>query len=72
MTPPESDEIPYVDQATANVAFDRAIAAGILSKEPSAENFAGDFMFMGALEEGDAFKHIGTREYIYHKPRGAP
>jgi hypothetical protein len=58
----------HADEAKARVAFDRAIAAGILSKDPKSENAATHYMFMGALEEGDAFNHIGTREYVYHKP----
>jgi hypothetical protein len=61
------DEHLQADEGTARVAFDRAIAAGILSENPKAENFAGGFMFMGALDEGDAFKHIDTRQYVYHK-----
>lgn len=65
---PKSDELIQADEATARTAFERATAAGILSADEDAENFAGAFMFMGALEEGDAFKHIGTRRYIYHKP----
>ena len=55
-------------------AFDGAIAAGRLSKDPHAENYAGHYMYMGpAIDVNlsqretvfrDLFKHSLTREYI--------
>lgn len=58
--------------------FDSAIAQGRLSADPAAENYAGDYMYMGSypqeryrLANGSAiaefraqFKHILTRQYI--------
>ena len=56
----------------AQQAFDNAIATGYLSKNPSDEHYAGNFMFMGRKQEGDevselvdSFKHIMTREYSH-------
>ena len=47
-------------------AFDEAIAAGLLSADPSAENHAGAFMYMGTDPiAGHAFKAIDTRQYVY-------
>jgi hypothetical protein len=63
----EDEELVQFTEEEARVAFDRAIAAGVLSIDEDAENAASAYMFMGALEEGDAFKHIGTRRYVYHK-----
>ena len=45
--------------------FDAAIAAGHLSADPHATNYAGHFMYMGTYPDADAFKHIDTREYSY-------
>jgi hypothetical protein len=64
----ESDELVQFNEARCRHAFDRAIAAGILSADEDADNAAANYMFMGELEEGDAFKHIATRGYVYHKP----
>lgn len=66
----ESEEIICADEATIRTAFERAIAAGILSEDQNAENAAAQYVFMGTLEEGDAFKHVGTRQYVYNE-RGA-
>lgn len=48
------------------VAFEQAINEGRLSRNPSADNFAGHYMYMGPTVDGkhDAFKHIITRQYI--------
>lgn len=46
-------------------AFNRAIALGVLSKDPTARNFAGNFMYMFDAEGKHAFKHIGLRQYVY-------
>lgn len=45
-------------------AFDDAIAQGRLSGDPSAENYAGRYMYMGTIGTGDIFKHIDTRRYL--------
>ena len=45
-------------------AFDEAIAAGRLSGDESADNFAGDYMYMGTIDGVDQFKHIATRRYL--------
>ena len=45
-------------------AFDEAIAAGRLSGEESADNFAGNYMYMGSVKGTDQFKHIATRRYL--------
>jgi len=48
----------------ADAAFDLAIKRGILSIDPSAANYAGDYMFMGHHAGHDQFKHVTTRQYI--------
>lgn len=46
-------------------AFDQAIAAGRLSANKDAANYAGFYMYMGPGYDGrDAFKHSTTRKYI--------
>lgn len=48
-------------------AFEQAIAEGRLSDDPTAENYAGRYMYMGPACShggGDAFKHIETRDYL--------
>ena len=46
-------------------AFNDAIAAGRLSADESAPNYAGHYMYMGTDAEGiDLFKHINTRRYL--------
>jgi hypothetical protein len=52
------------------VAFNHAINHGILSSNPTAENFAGNFMYMGTYAYGpvirkDSFKNIATRKYLH-------
>jgi hypothetical protein len=46
-------------------AFERAIQAGALSREPDAERYAGNYMYMGTWGGTDYFKHILTRRYLY-------
>lgn len=46
-------------------AFYDAIVAGKLSDCEAAENFAGNFMYMGTQDGRDAFKNIDTRAYLY-------
>jgi hypothetical protein len=45
-------------------AFSEAIAAGRLSADRNAPNYAGQYMYMGTWGGRDAFKHIDTREYL--------
>ena len=48
-----------------NAAFDRALASGRLSHDEDADNYVGDFMFMGPRADGrDVFKHSFTRQYL--------
>ncbi len=48
-------------------AFEQAIKEGRLSDNPTDENYAGHYMYMGPgcgrLEGKDAFKHSLTRKY---------
>lgn len=49
----------------SETAFNEAIAAGRLSTDPSADNYAGHYMYMGPGKQGsDAFKHHITRLYL--------
>lgn len=56
---------PHERQETQS-AFERALASGRLSHDPSAPNFVGHFMFMGPRADGmgDAFKHSTTRQAL--------
>ncbi len=45
-------------------AFDDAIAAGRLSADRQAPNFAGLYMYMGTVDGVDTFKHKDTRRYL--------
>jgi hypothetical protein len=45
-------------------AFETAIRSGRLSGIPTAENYAGLYMFMGRYDGRDMFKHIETRQYL--------
>ena len=56
MTSPE-----YNDPAKA---FDQAIREHRLNDNPASAYFAGNFMYMGAWDGRDQFKHIGTRRYL--------
>ena len=63
-----------MDRKDPQDAFNEAIAASRLSKDPHAENYAGHYMYMGPAIDvdlsqretvfRDSFKHIDTREYI--------
>jgi hypothetical protein len=45
--------------------FEAAIKRGVLSADESADNFAGNYMYMGDCHEGGAmFKHSLTRMYL--------
>ncbi len=67
MTHPRDEELVQFTDADTRVAFDRAIAAGVLSADEGAENFAGNFTFRGTEAEGDEFRHILTTQRIYNK-----
>ena len=45
-------------------AFNDAIAAGRLSVDESAPNYAGHYMYMGTERDVDLFKHVDTRKYL--------
>ena len=64
---------------SANIAFedprgcfDAAIRQGRLSEDPTAQNYAGNFMYMGTQtaslrpprQQKALFKSIATREYL--------
>lgn len=47
-------------------AFDDAIELGILNLDSNSHRYAGKWMYMGTDKlDGDAFKNIITRDYIY-------
>jgi len=50
----------------AREAFERALSSGRLSHDTNAQNYVGDYMFMGPRTggRGDAFKHSFTRQYL--------
>ena len=51
---------------TAQDAFNKAIKEGRLSTQPSAANYADNYMYMGTNGNGgDLFKHTATREYLF-------
>ena len=56
--------------------FNRAIQAGILSSNPDAENFAGNYMYMFSDYDPlggyprDHFKHHETRRYVHNLQTG--
>ena len=61
------DVIAQKARPAADAAFNEAIKSGLLSKDPAAKNYAGDYMYMGSagIPGGRAaFKNINTREYI--------
>ncbi len=47
----------------AQQAFEDAIKEGRLSKNPTASNYAGKYMYMGTWDSKDTFKNINTRQY---------
>jgi hypothetical protein len=60
---------PKTQAMESKLAFMSAINAGLLSENPSDDNYAGNFMFMGVDNQGTEsetllFKHILTRKYI--------
>ena len=55
----------------AEEVFRAAIAAGVLSDEPSERNWAGNYLYMFHDEDGTAwFKHRDTRAYVFMAARG--
>jgi hypothetical protein len=44
--------------------FERAVAAGFLSLDKNAKNYAGAFMYMGIHNNAAALKHINLRTYL--------
>jgi hypothetical protein len=48
----------------SEAAFYRAIRSGRLSGLPTAENYAGLYMYMGQHDGRALFKHIDTRQYL--------
>ena len=58
--------MPQMTHEEPQQAFDAAIQLGTLSSDPSADNYAGAFMYMGTdTERGHAFKNIDQRFYVY-------
>lgn len=45
-------------------AFESAIKAGILSRDPDHSYYAGHYMYMYTSEGVHSFKHQDTREYV--------
>lgn len=45
-------------------AFNKAMASGRLSRDRSAANYAGLYMYMGTWAGSDHFKNIITRAYL--------
>ncbi len=57
----------------SDTAFDAAIASGLLSADPSAEHYAGHFMYMGTDPiRGHSFKGRVSRAYIYMNEASEP
>ena len=44
--------------------FEEAIKENRLSDNPNADNFAGNYMYMGTKNSVHMFKNINTREYL--------
>ena len=47
-------------------AFEAAIASGRLSVNPRADNYEGNYDYMGAGKNGDSFKNYRTRKMLPH------
>ena len=46
-------------------AFFNALLTGRLNSDSRADNYVGDYMYMGeGLDGEDTFKHIDTRKYL--------
>jgi len=46
--------------------FEDAIKNKILSENPQDDNYARNYMYMGAFKGKAAFKHIITRQYLQY------
>lgn len=53
-----------IDYNNPDCAFDKAIESGLLSRTELDSNYAGNYMYMGTVDDKDLFKCIATREYI--------
>jgi len=49
-------------------AFDEAVVSGYLSYDASSPTYAGNYMYTGADDGGDVFRHVETGEYITVPP----
>ena len=59
------DDIKHPPMKDSKQAFEEAIKSGRLSTDPTASNWAANYMHMGpSVNGGDAFKNIETRQYI--------
>ena len=48
-------------------AFFNALLSGRLNSDSRADNYVGDYMYMGpSVHGGDSFKHIDTRRSLEH------
>lgn len=67
--------IAFLDYECPKRAFDNAISEGRLSTDETADNYAGNFMYMGTSREAgevpissgkrrDLFKNVNTRKYL--------
>jgi hypothetical protein len=55
----------YDEAHMTATAFFNALLSGRLSSDTRADNYVGDYMYMGDGFDGeDAFKHIDTRKYL--------
>jgi len=60
----------WQDIMDAQAKFTAAISSGALSDDPTADNFAGHYMYMHTEQCKDSgfpvdlFKHIDTRKYL--------
>jgi hypothetical protein len=52
------------DVNDADMVFNYAIKKGRLSKDPKADNYFGNYMYMNTENGKDLFKHYDTRQYI--------
>lgn len=61
---------PTADKPTfkqPEIAFAQALETGRLSPAAGADNYAGNFMYMGTWDGKDSFKNIETRQYLPNK-----
>ena len=61
---PGSSEVIFFRDA--QLAFEDAIAAGLLSLDRASDTWVGYYMYMGTLRANsqDLFKHVWTRAYL--------